>query len=406
MRFGRVSNETLFGIREGMIGFLELALGEEAARDDLVRDLVDAELGSRPVLNRRNLGRALRNIKRRLVAFQDTSSLSYCPDKETRQGLRGFREEMRTCFPGFAEGISTLPLIQEAQNLGLPRYDRDFFSSLIRFSLLRNGPSSSEDTQLLIRKTLFLESKLVGTAIKFPDIKQGYQEFVAGLARERINIIGIACPNYLSGYRLGEGISQEAQLYIDNLPLFIQVASSLGVAVSGELLVANTEDDMPELLERLTQGSQEDFEKRCLRSVQAIRDELTSLAAGTENSVLRVDLLRTAIPDFRERQRLEERKIYQQLGRDSALLAQVNQVSAQRGNKYQEILGRRERDYELTIRYMAQYRALGRVARQRMLERGGLVVIFNYSTPNLREINAGVTASKEERVPVFEIQRG
>lgn len=182
MRFGRVSNETLFGIREGMIGFLELALGEEVARDDLVRDLVDAELGSKPVLNRRNLGRALRNIKRRLVAFQDTSSLSYCPDKETRQGLRGFREEMRTCFPGFAEGISTLPLVQEAQNLGFPRYDRDFFSSLIRFSLLRNSPSSSEDTQLLIRKTLFLESKLVGTAIKFPDIKQGYR-VVDGLVK-------------------------------------------------------------------------------------------------------------------------------------------------------------------------------------------------------------------------------
>ena len=62
-----------------------------------------------------------------------------------------------------------------------------------------------------------------------------------------------------------------------------------------------------------------------------------------------------------------------------------------RKDRHSKILGRKEADYELTIRYMAQYAALGTLARR--LEEPA--ILLNYPTPNLPFYNAATFRDAE-----------
>ena len=71
---------------------------------------------------------------------------------------------------------------------------------------------------------------------------------------------------------------------------------------------------------------------------------------------------------------------------DTGLATKIVATSKAREHRYLQILGREERNNELTVRYMAQYAALGSLLR----EHHDGSVILNYDTPNLPHFNIGL----------------
>lgn len=375
---------------------------EGQVNGDLLRRVIQNRLSEVPVQNRKNFKTCVKVIKRELrQSGIDVTAFYKKPGKERRQRLRELQEAAISCFPGEIGGVRTSELVENARELGVTKYDKNSFISLVEYLEKRCDSFEPEVVCAAINNALYLESVVSGrTEIKFPSVRRGYREFVNGLVSGKIQFIGVGCPEYLENYRLGDGISAETQLYLNNVPLFTALVSSSGVEIEGKLLIANTEDDMPEVLQRLTGGDGKEFTDRCARSVSRIRDNLNS--DGLRNPRIEVGLLLDFMPGFRQRQYHQESLIRLAMVHDQRLRKRVQTISEQRAEKYQEILGREERSNELTIRYVAQYQVLGKCLKELTRTTGTTFIIFNYSTPNLEEFNSGF---RGHRVPVFEIQR-
>jgi len=368
-----------------------LARSEPSFNADLLRDEVIDRLGE-------NLPENLdqyRKIKRKIVKKLrkkgfEVSDFFRHPGEEVVSVLQELRPQRKALFPGEVNGVSTYELTQIAAGMGLLRYDRDFFRQLL---------SQNKVDKEMAEKALKIEADLsTQTEIVFPGINDGYGNLVEGIGFRRINFVGVGCPNYLEGYRLGEGISDQAQLYIDNVPEFIDVLGKIGVEAAGSLLIADTEDDLPEALGRLTDGDVEMFKAGCEASAEMMQAEVDRIVG---KGLLSCGLLMDFDPRFRERQYRHESQVGDSLSRDDGLRNFVMETSRVRKDKYQEILGRDERDCELTIRYIAQYRSLAERLRELVMRTGELYILFNYQTPNLAMVNRGV--KPEERIPVLKI---
>jgi hypothetical protein len=90
---------------------------------------------------------------------------------------------------------------------------------------------------------------------------------------------------------------------------------------------------------------------------------------------------------FKERQYKYEALIRESAGREGRLGAEIREVSSKRAQRHFQILGRVEANNELTIRYMAQYAALGSLIRE--TESLLTPVVINYETPNIPYFNIG-----------------
>jgi len=318
-------------------------------------------------------------------------------NSEAIEKLKDFRRERKLLFPGLVSGVNTYDLTQFAATRGLLSYDKEDFAQIIE-SQIEKDP---DELKLAIEVALEIESEVDKRGeVFFPKTGEGYAEFVRGVMQRKINFVGTSCPDYLENYTLGSGVSEQSHIYLDNVPNLVRVLKEYEIEVSGDLLIANTEDDMPDILNRLTDGNRDEFFSRCSQSVERINAEINNLGLGEE---IRSGLLLDVVSDFRERQYEEEGKIRIEMERgvnqDDFILA----TSIERREKYEEILGRKERDHELTVRYLAQYLALEGYLRDMIRRTGEVYLLINYQTPNL----LGLNRSDDVCVPVFVVgERG
>lgn len=285
-------------------------------------------------------------------------------------------------------------IAREAQSLGLRR-SVDFFRNVLQATDIEEV--SVGLVGVALSRLVALEANMDGDQVLFPaGPSRGYGALVKCLAEEReCTFVAVTCPEYLEDYELGEGLSPQSELYLSVLPRAVSAMRENGLNVSGgRVLVANTEDDMPEVLERLTGGDRNEFVKRCEASADKVRVRL-----GRED-VADVGLLKDFVPGFTQLQYEKEGVIRRLMGADLKFAKKTERISGKRKGKYELILGRQEEDCELTIRYMAQYAVLGDRLREESRANGKLQVMFNYSTPNLDVVNMG----SDQPVPIFEVR--
>ena len=106
--------------------------------------------------------------------------------------------------------------------------------------------------------------------------------------RGRLRFVTPVCPDYsqessVSFYQtIGRGISPQARAAIRAAEFIEQVFPQYGFDPKVEILVADTEDDIPEVMERCVDGDPQIYKARCLSSVGAIRSELNGTGNMTD----------------------------------------------------------------------------------------------------------------------------
>lgn len=209
------------------------------------------------------------------------------------------------------------------------------------------------------------------------------------------------CPDYGEGDQfhsiIKTGISREARAAINAVNAIHNSFSNVMLNMYFLVLIADTETDSTDILGRCANGDREKYLKACQDSTELIKREISP-----KKHVVVTTFSQRYGSKFIRLQNDYERLIRQKMTEIPKLRTEIEQVGQARKQRHSQILGREEKDYELTIRYMAQYAALG------ILCRGGEAIIVNYPTPNKGFINAdlykGLILSFERKpvIPVFE----
>ena len=200
----------------------------------------------------------------------------------------------------------------------------------------------------------------------------------------RIDFLLPVCPDYGSGHsfyqRMHGGVSLEAMGAINFAGYMDAVVQSVGLESSYTIMVADTEDDIPEIIDRVADGNIEQYKASCHASVESIRNQV-----GHINSVQVTTFSELLGDDFRTCQYGYEEGLRSLSENNSKFRSSVERVGCQRVGRHSQILGREEQNFELTYRYMAQYASLGTVMKYRGSE---TLAIVNYPTPNRKFLNA------------------
>lgn len=209
-----------------------------------------------------------------------------------------------------------------------------------------------------------------------------------------IRFVAPVCPDYSQEssddfyQTIGEGVSPQAAAAIRAARTLIEIASAAGFTPHIDILVADTEDDLPEVMQRCVGGDTTEYKRRCLSSVE----QISSLIAEPHSAV--TTFTDGLGPEFRHTQYAYESVINTLRLSDENVAAEVQKIGERRVQRHSKILGREEQGFELTVRYMAQYAALGTLMRNL----NEPVVLLNYPTPNLPFFNAA-----QHRMPQFSL---
>lgn len=218
---------------------------------------------------------------------------------------------------------------------------------------------------------------------------------------DALNFIAPVCPDYGGGesfyQRIGGGISPEARGAMQAVSYLQALLKASSIEANFQVLVADTEDDIQEIISRTAEGSVEGYKGSCQESVEEISRSFFGV------SQTKVSTFSEFLGNkFRVTQYVYEERIRQKMSEDIAFAEEVAGISIKRADRHRQILGRDERNCELSVRYMSQYAALGSIARGM----GTPVVFLNYETPNRAYFNAyqykkiGLIDQDERIVPV------
>ncbi len=225
-------------------------------------------------------------------------------------------------------------------------------------------------------------------SIRLPIYKEERSKLIkqlidAYLDKSSVKIIAPVCPDYGEGQafhsNVGVGIGREAEAAIRATIVLDNVLVKAGLDFSIEILVADTEGDHEDILRRCSDGDLANYLRVCNRSSLDIASSIEGLRAQSSTFTQRFGNI------FPQTQYAYERLFKDKLVNDNSFKEEVTKIGESRRNRHSLILGREEKDFELTIRYMAQYAALGSIAR----EMDAPVIFLNYDTPNRLYYNAG-----------------
>lgn len=193
------------------------------------------------------------------------------------------------------------------------------------------------------------------------------------------------CPDYGKGsnfYKtMGEGLSPEARAGIEATKVLLNLLPEIGLKPKITILVADTEDDLPEVIKNCAGGDVELYKNKCQRSVNEVCEVLSGLEVSVDTFTHGLG------DDFRTTQYLFEKILKE--NSNGSLAGLIKSSGSERSEKHSQILGRSENNFELTIRYMAQYAALGHILRA-----DDMVVLMNYQTPNRKFYNAATNVNR------------
>ncbi len=205
-----------------------------------------------------------------------------------------------------------------------------------------------------------------------------------------MSIVAPVCPDYGKDdqfYRfMGQRISPEADAAIRAARVLSPILLERGFRPEFVILVADTETDKPEIIKNCAHGDSDFYRAQCQASASAVREKVAQIPGVSVFTF--EEFLGSAFHDY---QCAYEEKIRQLMVRDEKFFLEIRKIAEERVSRHTQILGRSEKDYELTLRYMAQYAALGSLLR----ESADPMMVMNYQTPNRRFFNAAMNKHKE-----------
>lgn len=229
----------------------------------------------------------------------------------------------------------------------------------------------------------------------------------AMLQSKSIVIVSAVCPDYerLDGrftYRaLGEGVP-----YItgEHLRLVERLLSNLPRDMKVQYLVslADTEFDLPLVVDQLAGGSQEEFFRRCEASCVQIVEEAHGLKLPLQFARRFTD----HFPNWFEVYQQALQVVRLEIESNDSTRQDAELKSVQRSPLYSAMAGKivgRDYAYQMVLRQWAQYMTWGKLAR----DMWGDFVMINHSTPNLTRVNhPSFRALNQRPTPIVELNIG
>lgn len=294
----------------------------------------------------------------------------------------------------FGKGNHTELFIPDGvtDQFGLMRgISKDDIKSVARAAVrnARRSPLSDEQKYEVIRSAGSVVSDIVSNPdfLRLPEMKVERESLGKTLTDSllssggNIEIFCPVCPDHGVGDRfyrgIGSGIGPEAEGAIASARIILNSLGEQGFNPSIVILVADTENDIPEIIKNSARGDVEFYKSQCQESVYKIEQRLMNMDG------ISVSTFHDQYGDnFRETQYRYESVL--RSSNDSSLVRMIKSIGDERINRHSQILGRAEVNFELTIRYMAQYAALGHLIK--LVD--GPRMVMNYPTPNRRFFNA------------------
>ncbi|MDE1857315.1 MAG: hypothetical protein KGH98_04545 [Candidatus Micrarchaeota archaeon] len=252
---------------------------------------------------------------------------------------------------------------------------------------------------------------------KTEDLMALTRTLTKAVMRLELNIVAPVCPDYGKGEHyyseIGDGLGAEARGAVDASKLISKTFENLSYGIQIrpkiDILVADTEDDIREIIHRVSNGDLERYKDSCSVSSEKIEKQL----AGMYTSAFSSTFSKFLGAEFRHAQYQYQHMLYRGMALDTnkRLNQEIVNISKERAERHAQILGREEINYELTVRYIAQYAALGSLVRNMDYSPR---LLLNYRTPNLEYFNIGRdygllrTDKDEKTVPVltYNVDRG
>jgi hypothetical protein len=295
-------------------------------------------------------------------------------------------------------------------------YDRDVLKGMAQEIVKRIGASFPDETTYIDRRFHASEdviakayqiATVIGKMINSPDSirlpmsKTERNALVSILVGQlsadsrMLNLLAPVCPDYGEGEafhsQVRHGVGREAQGAIDAMTTLHQILSEADLPYQATILVADSETDHEDILKKCAGGDRDAYLRDCESNVGLIIQSLQALSLS--DTVKCATFSALIQPQFHEKQHEYEKGIAKIIKTDKKLLHEVETIAKERKNRHAQILGRPEQDAELTIRYMAQYAALGEIASQSQTP----TVLLNYPTPNIRYFNLRISQETGEK---------
>jgi hypothetical protein len=225
------------------------------------------------------------------------------------------------------------------------------------------------------------------------------------LASRKLVLVSAVCPDYAreeKGFTyitISDGVPYIAKHHLEIVRKILPLLQVQGVALEYYMTLADTEFDLPFVVEHMSNGDPFKFLSLC----QANCDKLM-LEASAMNVPLKSCMRFTqAFPKWYTAYHACLKEIISEIESNSSVRTDLEDKSYGREPLYQAMTSERiTQDYcrQMVIRQWAQYMAWGRLAEPTF---GKGLVMMNHNTPNLGRINHPFVRQGQERIPLLKL---
>ena len=225
------------------------------------------------------------------------------------------------------------------------------------------------------------------------------------LLTKKLILISAVCPDYArenGGFTyvtVSGGIPFIALQQLEIVERILPNLKANKIELEYHVTLADTEFDLPFVVERMTGGDPYEFLSRCQSSCNNIAQEAHSRGIPLKTCRRFTE----AFPTWYSTYHAAIEEIKKELVSNDSVRLNLEINSTGRESLYQAMTTKRvTREYcrEMAIRQWAQYMTWGRLAESTF---GTGVVMMNHSTPNLSRVNHPFARQGQERIPILQL---
>jgi hypothetical protein len=217
--------------------------------------------------------------------------------------------------------------------------------------------------------------------------------------------VSAVCPDYerkngaFTYKKLNSGLPFTAEQHLVVVAGIAQQLREQGIELSYVITLADTEFDLPLVVNALADGDSTEFLRRCQESCAA----LTTAASVREIPLVSCKRFTTAFPDWFTHYERALAHMRAQALTDQSIGWDLTSSAMARRPLYKAMASvdvGEEYCREMVLRQWAQYATWGECATRRF---GSDLVMINHSTPNLTRINDPLFRAGRERIPIIQL---
>jgi hypothetical protein len=221
----------------------------------------------------------------------------------------------------------------------------------------------------------------------------------------KLTVVSAVCPDYerVAGkftYKaMGSSVPFTAQQHLQVVKEISALLNGQGVELNYIMTLADTEFDLPLVVEALCQGDASEFLRRCQESCHALQCQAEKDGLVMNGCRRFTDVF----PEWFEYYTLAYEHVKAQTAASASAAQDLAIKACSRATLYKAMAGQpvsQQYCHEMVLRQWAQYATWGELATRTF---GQDIVMMNHSTPNLSLVNAPFFRAGRERIPILEI---